>query len=494
MSDIEIKGLDTSNPESLKKGLHDLVETQKRLAESGRSLTENLEQKATDLKTISRRLTEIENRSGADRPHQEGEASLEKYVRRDGTLRLKGEVTATTPWSSGLLDDAPVCDWQQDLQRAVEQYAIVKTLSKNGAPKSLQACRDLMARAPKTVQRLFSDSSTAGSEWLPDVTLPQLERDLVMERRVASLFQEMQMSTKTEVLPFLTTGLRPYKKVASTSDDPAQYSSSTLSTASRTITASGLACRAQVDEDAAEDSIIGALPLIQSELVSALVDGEEDCIINGDAEGATHQDDLANWDIRSRWGSSGLGGSGDHRRSWTGLRARAEDVSNSTAQNGAETVAGFMAARAKLASPHGATGDLISIISPEYYLVKMLLFGDSDAAAAGVVTVDRYGPSATILTGELGQLMGVPIVLSEFIGPDLNASGLFDNVTETKTGFLLLNRARFKIARLRAASVEIDKDITRGVHEMVSTVRETFFTLDSSTKKNVHWSYNMSAS
>lgn len=76
MSDIEIKGLDTSNPESLKKGLHDIVESQKQLAASGRSLTENLTEKAEDLKLISRRLTEIENRSSADRPHQDGESAL----------------------------------------------------------------------------------------------------------------------------------------------------------------------------------------------------------------------------------------------------------------------------------------------------------------------------------------------------------------------------------------------------------------------------------
>ena len=59
MSDIEVKGLDLSTPDSIKKGLNDIVESQKRLAESGRSMTENLDQKAEDLKQISRRMTEI---------------------------------------------------------------------------------------------------------------------------------------------------------------------------------------------------------------------------------------------------------------------------------------------------------------------------------------------------------------------------------------------------------------------------------------------------
>jgi hypothetical protein len=493
MSDIEVKGLDLSTPDSIKKGLNDIVESQKRLHESGRSLTENLEQKADDLKKISTRMTELEQRAKyGTRAPQDGEGALDKYVKRDGTMRIRGESTRTTPYQAGLLDDAPVCDWQADLQRSVQQYSIVSTLTKGGAPKSLQQCRDLMNRAPDSVKRIFADSSAVGAEWIPEVTLPMLERELAMERRVAGLFQEMSMSNKTEILPFLTSGLRPYKKIGASGDDPAQYTSSSLSTAARTITAGGLAVRAQVDEDAAEDAIIDAMPLIQQELITAIVDGEEDCIINGDVD-AGHDTALASWNIRSRWGASGLGGSGDHRRCWDGLRARAFDVSNATNQNGAQTVAGFMTARSNLASPHGVGGDLMAIMSPEYYLVKALMFGNGTAAAAGVVTVDRYGPAATILTGELGQLMGVPIVLSEFLSADMPTSGKYTTSGAT-TSFLMVNRQRFKIGRLRGTSVEIDKDITRGVHELVATVRETFFTIDSASKKNVHLSYNLDAS
>ena len=489
MSDIEVKGLDLSTPDSIKKGLNDIVESQKRLAENGQSLHQNLEQKADDLKAISRRLTEIENRAGASRAPQAGEGALDKYVRRDGTMRMRGETTATRPYQNGLLDDAPVCDWQADLQRAVQQYGIVRTLSKASAPKSLQHCRDLMERAPDTVKRIFADGSAIGAEWIPDVTLPVLEREIALERRVAGLFQEMSMSNKTEVLPFLTAGLRPYKKIAASADDPAQYSSSSLSTEARTITATGMAVRAQVDEDAAEDSIINALPLIQQELISAIIDGEEDCILNGDVDSG-HDTALASWDIRSRWGSTGLGGSGDHRKCWDGLRARAFDVSNATDQSSAKTVAGFMAARANLAAPHGVAGDMVCITSPEFYLTEMLLYGNGVANAAGVVDFSRMGPANTMVTGELGQLMGVPIVLSEFLSNDLPTSGKYTTSGAT-TSFLVLNRARFKIGRLRGASVEIDKDITRGVHELVATVRETFFTIDATSKKNVHLSYNL---
>ena len=85
-------------------------------------------------------------------------------------------------------------------------------------------------------------------------------------------------------------------------------------------------------------------------------------------------------------------------------------------------------------------------------------------------------------------------MISEFVDAKYNASGIYDAVTETKTGFILCNRQRFKLGMRRGAAVEIDKDITRGIFNLVGTVREVMFTVDSSTKKNVHWNYNLTAS
>ena len=55
----------------------------------------------------------------------------------------------------------------------------------------------------------------------------------------------------------------------------------------------------------------------------------------------------------------------------------------------------------------------------------------------------------------------------------------------------IVNTARYKIGALRGAGVEVSKDITRGVHEMVATVRETFYSLDADDKKNLHVAFNM---
>ncbi len=481
--------------EDAKRVLSELASEQKRLKDANRALTENLDAKVADLKAAQKTLTEAQNRAN-DRG--EGSAVIRDFVhkRHDGAevIRWKSGANDEGDFVPGLLDTPTDDAWVSKMQNLIEQRTLVRTMTKGrshkaapgNSPKTDRAIERHLQRAPEPVRRLFSDASGTGAEFIPDLLSPQLEQGLRMARRVEAIFPEWQMEGKEVQIPFLSTELRPYKKVAITSDDPAQYTSSTIVTAQRSITATGLAVRAQLDEDTTEDSIIQGLPLHRALLVQALTDGCEDCIINGDTA-ATHQDTgLSNWDIRGRWGSSGLGGSADHRRTWLGLRAAAADASSTVDGSTAETLAGLLSDRASLDSPHGVAGDLVMIVSPEYYLAKMLDWDE-------VLTMDKF-PNPTVVTGALANVAGMPVVISEFIDKEYNTAGIYDNSTKTKTGYLLVNRGRWYMGVRRSALVEVDKDITRGVIDAVSTVRKVFFTVDASTKKNVMWSYNHSVS
>lgn len=490
MSDAEIQ----TKEEAVKviRDLRDRVKQLESRGEEERQAFAKMPEAITALTQAVKVLQEDHNRQTVATEFLGSDAGVARYVQRDGDqprVRMLGEVIRhgedAGAYAPGLLDDTQVHgEWHAQLRQMVQQRNMVRALSKYGKSKTADlALREHMKVAPAPIRKLFSDSANAGAEWIPDQHLPMLEEELRMARRTEALFQTMPMNDKEVRIPFLTTGLRPHLKGVSTSDDPAQYTSSSIVTDKRSITATGFAVRTQIDEDASEDSILAWEPIIRAELVAALVDGCNDAIINGDTAG-THQDTIAAWDIRSRWGSSGLGGSADHRRAWIGLRARAADVSNTTDQGSAKTYAGFLAARAKLASPHGVAGDLVCIVSPEYYLGTILGLSE-------VATLEKYGAAASVLSGEVAKLGGVPLVVDEFVGGDLNASGVYDDTTKTKTGFILVNRKRFIMGNRRGTMVELDKDITRGVVNVVSTVRKVFFTVDSSTKKNVHWSYNL---
>lgn len=384
--------------------------------------------------------------------------------------------------SYGLLDDPnPVCDWQRELQGLVTQRNLVRAIRGDSRISDRQIGRH-MRSAPDMVAKIFADSSAVGAEWVDDTLSPDLKRTMVLARNVEALFPRINVgATGDYKYPFLTTGARPYLAAANVIDDPAQYTASTPVTADRTFTVKKLATRIVVDEDSAEDALINSMTLLNQMIAESLTDGIEDCIVNGDTT-ATHQDTIAAWNTRSRWGATGLGGTGDHRRAWIGLRARAEDVTNSTDQTAAQTAAGLLTAIGNLGAPHFQS-EVVILVSPEYAL-KMLGFTEA-------LTVDKFGPAATIHTGQIASLYGFPIVVSEFLTPDLNASGIYDDTTKTKTGMLLFNRSRFNMFDKRGSRVRMAADITRGTVNLVGDVRTLFGTFDSSTEKNVHWSYNL---
>jgi hypothetical protein len=138
---------------------------------------------------------------------------------------------------------------------------------------------------------------------------------------------------------------------------------------------------------------------------------------------------------------------------------------------------------ATLDSPMQMTDGLVLVVSPEKYID---LIGD-----AAVETLDTFGPRATILTGQLASIYGIPVVVSEFISNDMHTTGLYTGAS-TKSGMVLFNRNRFVRLVRRGAMIEQAKDITRGVINVVATVRELpIATWDSSTKKNVYYGYNI---
>jgi len=76
-----------------------------------------------------------------------------------------------------------------------------------------------------------------------------------------------------------------------------------------------------------------------------------------------------------------------------------------------------------------------------------------------VLTVDKYGANATILTGELAKLDGIPIIVSEFIREDLNASGVYDGVTTNRTILPLVYRPAFLYGDRRTITLRVSQEL-----------------------------------
>ena len=418
---------------------------------------------------------------------------LKKFVGEDGSIRwttgktrVKTAAGVTTVTESGLLDtDENLSNWHVEMKRLANDRMMIKSMlvGDKSTPKMDLAIARHLAVAPRSIAAQISkanyDGSGVGAELIPDQFLAQLHMEYQVPTVVRSLFNEVQMTSNTMLAPRIDRGGRPYIKGTVTSDNPALYPVSTVSMGQAQITAKGLATRYILDEELIEDSAVLLLPAMQRMIAKDMRDALEDAIINGDAT-ATHQDDIANWDIRGRWGSASLGGSNDHRRLFTGLRAAAFDKSSTLDINS------FDAAKMlELISKLGeyAASDKVLIVSPEA-LYENLMGLDQ------LLTLEKFAPQATILTGQLGSIFGMPVVVSRFMSDDLASTGKYTGSGAT-SGRLVVSRESWNIFARRGIQIQQEQDITSGAYNMVATERLTFDSLDAAAVKNVAFGFNL---
>jgi hypothetical protein len=74
-----------------------------------------------------------------------------------------------------------------------------------------------------------------------------------------------------------------------------------------------------------------------------------------------------------------------------------------------------------------------------------------------VLTVDKFGPMATILNGLLAAYKGRGIVASEYLSETMDASGIVA-AGGTKGGILLVNKTRFFLGRRRPIKIRVAMD------------------------------------
>lgn len=460
------------------------------------------EKQLDDLKRAQRLIQEANAQPVATEEHLNApDYALKSFVGENGIrwksenkdVQIAGRGTVRIE-EKGLLDtDTPVNQWHADLIKINKERALARmVMSTPHTPKSDLKLWKHMQKAPRfmqpLVQKAFNDSAGVGAEWVPDQFAASLyfniEEQSQLPRVVADNLQKQAVERNTILIPRMNRGGRPYLKGSVTNDNPAQYTASTITTSQKSITIKGLASRFIIDDAAAEDSAIAVIPSLQRQIVADLNDAMEDALINGD-DSATHQDAIADWNIRSRWGTSpALGGSSDHRRMFKGMRKQAFDRS-ATADLSTFSFAALLGLKAQMGEL--AMQNVVMFASPEAVLANLLELDE-------VITVDKFGPLATVKTGQIAAIAGMPIIMSRFLSADLNDAGKYDNVTTNKTGILLAHAPSWTIFERRGILVETDRKIDVGATEIVASMRATFDTLDLDATKNVAFGFKMAIS
>jgi HK97 family phage major capsid protein len=430
---LERGGTMTITLETLAKSVHDLAEAVDRYKQGSVG--------AETVERIAREVVQNGRASGGRRSFTPEDVDGLAPQRRHELQSLQGrarlamiQVTPADEVSDAIgLNPERVRDFQQ-----AADSLVVMSMYLTGQRRTPIDPRDLAFYEDEflpALQAMDSGTTAEGKEFVPtDLSASLIER-VNASLLVAQLFPYVDMPTSPYEIPaFAITRTRGGLHAEQTADT-GQTKIKKITPASRkvTLTAKKFAVEVILSKELEEDSLIPMLPFLEQELVDYISADIEDSTINGDTAG-THQD-------------SDVTTADDPRKQWDGLRKSLLLGAKVDAANAALTSAMLRKNRQNMGRYGIRSDQLAHLISIWNYID---LLGD-----ANVVTMDKYGPRATVLTGELAKVDGVPVIASEYVRPDLNASGVYDGTTTNRSIALTVNTRGFLYGSRREMSVQV---------------------------------------
>jgi hypothetical protein len=217
-----------------------------------------------------------------------------------------------------------------------------------------------------------------------------------------------------------------------------------------------------------EDSIVPFVAELRNSLATSIGYYMDSLVVNGDttnaATGNINLDDADPADTK-------------HYLAFDGMRQAAlvANTANSTSLAGAPTLAAVLAAKGLMIdrSYLHEWGNPLDpsdlVITCDYDTYFKLLSLDQ------VVTVDKFGPNATVLTGQLASLAGHPVIPSVVLSKT-KANGKVSATAgnNTKGQILLFNRRAFKIGMRREVRIETERLPATDQNRLVATARVGF--------------------
>lgn len=318
------------------------------------------------------------------------------------------------------------------------------------------------AQANPVGKAMATASGYEGEDWVPTGYSADLIEKVRLETKIAQLFDKYTMSDNTEIFPIESTDADMYYISENTGDDDEitaanKIPAATPATGNRTMTARKGGVRVVLSEDLKEDSIVKVVPWINKHLITKFAEGLESAVINGDRSG-THMD-------------SNVTAATDRRKMFVGLRFTADgNYEYSLSTFNYDSVMKIP----EQMGVYGASYDQLFWIVGTKLRHRLGYIRDAQNNNV-VLTLDKYGPNATVLKGEIGKLANIPIILSGQLPENLNATGVYDGSTTSKGIMLLVYRPGFVLGERRALKIKTAEIIDTDQIKVVATMRKAFF-------------------
>ncbi len=348
---------------------------------------------------------------------------------------------------------------QKDAVRAIKEAVDIALMCAKyfGKPvEKTQAYSDLVQPALKA---FGIDSGDDGATWIPTMVSESYIDEYNLERKVSQLFQEIKMPSNPYSFPVLSNGAIATKlSAASEKSTKDVFEDSTM-----TFTAVKLSNQYALPEELQEDSAVDVMKVIRQELIEGQEKALEIAILEGDTT-STHMH--TNTGIP---GQSSTPASDSPERLWKGLRKRCLAAGSAAKVDAAATLneSHLRSARKKMGKFGVNPAELALICGPKGYNEMQ----DLD----DVRTLEQYGPQAPVLTGEMAKYEGIPVIVSEWLREDTDATGVNGASGNTKLSLILVNRKRFFCGLRRAVQIKVEQYRTAfDIWDMVSFSRRAF--------------------
>jgi len=360
------------------------------------------------------------------------------------------------------------------MMRAQKNTAEIREYEENGGARGLKCYKRFQYLAQSFMKAAgdLVDTATEVVNWIPTQYSANLFEQIKIGLPVVGLFQEVSMAAATMVLP-LDMNDNEAVIVSEVTDnsnadpyaDALFVNPGAIASNKITLTAKKLRSRYWLSQEADEDAIVATLSILNRKHTRNFGEAIEDAIINGQPTnidtGGTH------FGKANPLAAAGT----DARDLWDGIRRFTAQYTGSPASkidnsNAKATVVGLRGMRAAMGE-YGVNPATVAYLMGVFGYVKLL-------DDANVMTIDKFGPQATVRSGSLAQVDGVDLIVSRRIAENMNASGLIDNVTTNRTAAYAVNTEGAVIGNRRRITIGQQVHLASDSTELVAFWRGDF--------------------
>jgi hypothetical protein len=267
-------------------------------------------------------------------------------------------------------------------------------------------------------------SSSTGATFFPTETSNEIIQLVYEQNFLRGLLPAIPQSTRTINVPKINSSIDFHRQTLAATEGGTEAGESRHGTTEITLTLGTIIANIPIGNYLIAYGVEGLLSVLRDDIAARLAYNEQSLFLNGDTETGSSYADNINGAYNASTNTGGVNATNnDYLLLFDGLRKSA--TATAVSVSGTFALSHLRQAISNL-GVYADNRDDLALIVPRNLEVQLL-------GLTELQTVDKYGPAATVLTGEIGKIYGVRVFGTGALPTNLNYSGVFDGTTTTQT-------------------------------------------------------------